>query len=319
MSRRTSNAARVIPNVPMQKWDIKSCGAGALSSVLQHYGDETPMAVWDAALPKTRGGVMSIDLVLAARQKGFDSQLVTGDRPMVERELLDGRPVILMLQVIQAPGKGYDFFHYVVLDGIDPQRKLVRAQFGDAKARWIRFERLELAWKGGAYTAIVIRPGDPARELLRTAVALEDSGKVTEAAKAYREIVATHPSSAVAWTNLGNAESRLGNRAAAEEAFRRALAIDERSPDALNNLAWLLYEDKRFEEAESLARRAVSLPAPDAWMRLDTLARIQLARGSCRDAVRTWREAVEGMPQSRATEREGLRRDMLLAHDACRS
>jgi hypothetical protein len=319
MSRRTGSEARVIPNVPMQKWDIKSCGAGALSSVLQHYGDPTPMATWDASLPKTRGGVMSIDLVLAARQRGFHADLVTGDRPMVERELLDGRPVILMLQVIQAPGRGYDFFHYVVLDGIDPARRLVRAQFGDAKARWVRFERLETAWKGGAYTAIVVRPNDPARELLRAAVLLEEKGEVAEAARAYRDITAVHPGSSVAWTNLGNAESSLGNREAAEAAFRKALEIDPRSPDALNNLAWLLYEAKRLEEAETLARRAVDLPAPDAWIRLDTLARIQLARGACHAAVQTWRQAVEGMPPSKAAEREGLRRDMLLAHDGCRS
>src|SRR5687768_15909430 len=85
MSRATSSSAKVIPNVPMQTWDIKSCGAGALSSVLQHYGDPTTMQEWDASLPKTRGGVMSIDLVLGARQKGFDARLVTGDQQMVER------------------------------------------------------------------------------------------------------------------------------------------------------------------------------------------------------------------------------------------
>ncbi|HUP47222.1 MAG TPA: cysteine peptidase family C39 domain-containing protein, partial [Thermoanaerobaculia bacterium] len=123
-SREAGNAARVIPDVPLQLWDIKSCGAGSLSSVLQHHGDSTTMQEWDAILPKTRGGVMSIDLVLAARQRGFDARLVTGDRLMVERELLDGNPLILMLQVIQAPGRSYDFFHYVVLDGIDTERSL---------------------------------------------------------------------------------------------------------------------------------------------------------------------------------------------------
>ncbi|MGZ5474254.1 MAG: cysteine peptidase family C39 domain-containing protein, partial [Thermoanaerobaculia bacterium] len=96
----------MIENVPMQKWDIKSCGAGALSAVLQHYGDPVSMAEWDASLPKTRGGVMSIDLVLAARERGFDANLVTGDAGLVDAELRAGRPVILMLQVIQAPGKG---------------------------------------------------------------------------------------------------------------------------------------------------------------------------------------------------------------------
>src|SRR6476646_1860745 len=106
MSKRPTTSAMVIPNVPLQKWDIESCGAGSLSTVLQHYGDATSMSEWDHTLPRTHGGVLSIDLVLAARQHGFDSRLVTGTQATVERELLDGHPVILMLQVIQAPGKG---------------------------------------------------------------------------------------------------------------------------------------------------------------------------------------------------------------------
>jgi hypothetical protein len=55
MSQTPTPSATVISNVPMQKWDIKSCGAGALSTVLQHYGDPTTMKDWDVALPKTRG------------------------------------------------------------------------------------------------------------------------------------------------------------------------------------------------------------------------------------------------------------------------
>lgn len=301
MSKRPAPTAQVIPNVPLQKWDIESCGAGSLSTVLQHYGDTTSMDEWDRTLPRTHGGVLSIDLVLAARQKGFDARLVTGDRATVERELLDGHPVILMLQVIQAPGKAYDFFHYVVLDGIDTTGHLVRVQFGDRKARWVNFDRLENAWKGGGHAQIVIEPRDPAAGALRAAVALEDAGKYADAATAYRAILAEHSDSAIAWTNLGNTEVKLGDKAAAEDSFRKAVAIDPESADALNNLAWLLYQEKRFDEAEPLARRAVAAPAPDAWMRLDTLARIELARGACAEAAATWDRALQNVPpESRA-------------------
>ena len=62
----------------MLKWGIESCGAGSLSTVLQHYGEPTALETWDATLPKTRGGVLTIDMLLAARQKGFDARLVTG-------------------------------------------------------------------------------------------------------------------------------------------------------------------------------------------------------------------------------------------------
>jgi predicted negative regulator of RcsB-dependent stress response len=318
ISRSTSGAAKVIPNVPMQHWDIKSCGAGSLSSVLQHYGDPMTMQEWDAALQKTRGGVMSIDMVLAARQRGFDARLVTGDRQMLERELLDGRPLILMLQVIQAPGRGYDFYHYVVLDGVDHGRGLFRTQFGDGKARWVKFKRIANAWKGGGYAAILVRPKDPASDALRAAVMMEEKGQLDDAAREYRRILNDHPDSVLAWTNLGNVEMQRQNRQAAEQAFRKALTLDASSADTLNNLAWLLYEEKRLEEAETLARRAVDTPAPDAWMRLDTLARIQLERGACADAVKTWERAIASVPQSRATDRVQIARDLHRAREACR-
>lgn len=303
MSHSPHPSATTIDNVPMQKWDIKSCGAGALSAVLRHHGDTTTMDEWQEKLPKTRGGVMSIDLVLAARQKGFDAQLITGDATLVEAELRAQRPVILMLQVIQAPGKGYDFFHYIVLDGYDPMKKLIRAQFGDGRARWTTMRRIEPAWKGTKFATILIRPADPNVKALRAAVQLEEQGKFALAAHAYREILQNDPRSFLAWTNLGNAEMRLGRRAAAEEAFRKALEIEPDSADALNNLAWLLLEEKRVEEAEPLARKAVVAKAPDPWLRLDTLARILLARGACAEAEMTFRQAIEQVPATRAAER----------------
>jgi len=317
-TQHASPTATVIQNVPAQKWGIESCGAGSLSTVLQHYGDKTTMQTWDATLPKTRGGVLTIDMLLAARKSGFDAQLVTGTPALIQQELQQGRPVILMLQVVDSPGKHYDFFHYIVADGIDPATGLIRTQFGDGQGRWTSFDRLEKAWSGGGHAAILIHPGTTS-DALRAAVALEDAGKYADAATAYRTILAQHPDSLLAWTNLGNAETQLGNRAAAEEAFRKALAIDATSRDALNNLAWLLYESKRYDEAESLARKAVAQHGPDSYMVLDTLARVLAAKGSCNEALSTFREAIDAVPQTHASARSDLEKAMTAAQSSCRS
>lgn len=306
MSRATSARAVVLPGVPMQRWDIKSCGAGSLAAVLQAHGDTKTMEAWQAELPKTRGGVMSIDLVHAARARGFDASLVTGSREIIDAELRDGRPVILMLKVIQAPGRSFDFFHYIVIDGYDPERRVYRTQFGDGHARWTTIERLAPAWKSTKNATIVIRPRDPNAAALRTAVRLEEEGKLALAAHAYREILQRDPDSVLAWTNLGNAEMRAGRRAAAEEAFRKAIEIDPEAADALNNLAWLLYEERRIDEAEPLARRAVETPAPDTWSRLDTLARILAARGACDEAKLKFRQAAQQVPPSRTADRAAI-------------
>lgn len=302
-SVRPGTSATVLSSVPVQKWDITSCGAGALSSVLQHHGEPTTMDELQNTLPKTRGGVMSIDLVLAAREKGFDARIETGNGALLAAEVLEGRPVIAMLQVVQAPGKGYDFFHYVVVDGYDAERNLFRTQFGDGKSRWVSLARLEPAWRATKHATIVIRRPDPATEALRAAVRLEEEGKLALAAHAYREILAEHPGSFLAWTNLANAELQMGRRAAAEEAFRKAIQLEPQAADAMNNLAWLLYEEKRLDEAEPLARRAVAIPAPDRWTRLDTLARILAAGGSCDEARRTFGEALAEVPASRSADR----------------
>lgn len=303
-SAHTSPAATVIPNMPMQKWGIESCGAGSLSTVLQHYGDPTTMQQWDVALPKTRGGVMTVDMLLAARRKGFDAQLVTGTPALIEAELRSQRPVILMLQVVFAPGQAYDFFHYIVVDGFDPEGELIRTQFGDGKARWLPFKRLEKAWNGGGHAALLVHDDEPAA--LRAAVTLEEEAKYAEAADRYRAILQRHSDSAVAWTNLGNAEMKLGQHAEAEEAFRKALTTDPTSRDALNNLAWLLYQDHRLDEAESLARKAVAQRGPDSYLILDTLARVLAAKGACDEAMRTFQAAIDAVPVSR----DGARADI---------
>ncbi len=317
-TQHTSPSASVIPNVPMQHWGIESCGAGSLSTVLQHYGDATTMNAWDATLPKTRGGVLTIDMLIAARKSGFDAQLITGTPAIISDELRQGRPVILMLQVVDSPGHHYDFFHYIVADGIDPERGLVRTQFGDGNGRWTTFDRLEKAWSGGGHAAILIHPR-AAAEALRVAVALEEAGKYAEAARAYQAILDQHPDSLLAWTNLGNAEVQLGNRNDAENAFRKALAIDPSSRDALNNLAWLLYESKRYDEAEPLARKAVALQGPDSYLMLDTLARVLAAKGSCNEAMTTFRAAIDAVPPARTAARGDLEKAMADAQTNCRS
>ena len=304
----------------MLKWGVESCGAGSLATVLQHYGDSTSMQQWDASLPKTRGGVLTVDMLIAARQKGFDAQLVTGTPELIANELRGGQPVILMLQVIAGPGQAYDFFHYIVADGIDVERNLIRTQWGDRQARWVSPARLEKPWSGGGHAAILIRPrtsDDEIRIALRNAIALEDDGKYAEAAARYREILAAHPDSVVAWTDLGNAEEQLGNRAEAETAFRKALAIDATSRDALNNLAWLLYQQKQLDEAESLARKAVAQPGPDSYLVLDTLARVLAAKGSCDEAVRTFQQAIDAVPSSQARARADIEQGLRETRRSC--
>jgi Flp pilus assembly protein TadD len=61
-----------------------------------------------------------------------------------------------------------------------------------------------------------------------------------EAALLYAEGLATHPNDAAAWVQYGHALKEAGDRRQAEEAYRRALALDPGLPDTHLQLGHLL-------------------------------------------------------------------------------
>jgi hypothetical protein len=289
-SQSPSPDANVLEHVPVREFEADNCGPGSLSVVLNALGDPVTEAELVVALPRAPGGgVLSVDLLLAARQRGFSASLVSGSEERVRAEIGEGRPVILLLKLLNVPGRSKDIYHYVVVDGIDPGRDLLRFQFGDGKVRWTTLEPLEDAWKGAGYALLTVR----VRPDLSEAVALERAGQLDAAAAQYRLILEGHPESVRGWVNLGNVRSQQGQDAAAEQAYRRALALAPEDPDALNNLAWLLLRrGSDLEEAEQLALAAATSRGPDRAQVLDTLAHIQGARGRCDQADATFEEAL---------------------------
>jgi tetratricopeptide (TPR) repeat protein len=320
-SRAHGSGATVLEGVPVREFGVDRCGAGSLSAVLNYFGDPISMEELDSALPKaSNNGVLSIDMLLAARRRGFEARLVEGSPELLTETLLAERPAILMLRLLNAPGLDGDYFHYVIADGVDPDRGLYRLQFGDGRQRWAPLEGLERAWKGTDHALLLVESPAEARSAaapdtpvasraapsaLAYGMALEEAGRSDEAAAVYRDVLDREAETARAWTNLGNAEGAQGRTAEAEAAYRRALALDPAHRDALNNLAWLLLEEgRRLEEAEELAARAVAAGGPDPHLALDTLARVQAARGRCSEAAESARRAVERTPPGSAARAE---------------
>jgi tetratricopeptide (TPR) repeat protein len=182
---------------------------------------------------------------------------------------------------MDAPGNNDDLFHYVVLSGIDVSRGLVRMHYGDSKMRWVPLQPLARSWEAGGYATFLIRPRKKhaaTQDDLRRAVVLEEMGKTADAIALYRHYLNSNPSSTVGWTNLANAHASAGDTQLAEVEYRNALFIDRDYFEALNNLACLLLQQKRFDEAEALARRAAGLNHSDRNVALNTLAQILSAR-----------------------------------------
>ena len=302
-----SDATFVIPDVPLRAWKDNQCGSGALAAVLNRFGDPVSEQQLDATLDKgLRGGVVSVDMLLEARRRGFDAELVPGSVAIVRDSVLSGSPVILMLRSVNLPLRGRDAYHYVVIDGFDAERELFRLQWGKGSARWVRISSLDRSWRATQNATLLVRGRSASAlrddELLKRAVALQESGKAEAAIALYRDLIARDVSSPLLWTNLGNAQRDAQRAEDAETSYRRAIELDPQHRDALNNLAWTLYESRRLDEAAAFARQAASIDGPDSQYVFDTLGDIEAARGDCVAATAALRRAAEATPADARAE-----------------
>lgn len=128
---------------------------------------------------------------------------------------------------------------------------------------------------------------------------LRRAGRPAEALSRARALADAHPDDAAAHALVGESASAAGEVAAAEAAWRKALALAPDDPTVLNNLAWLL-RDRADQRAEALdlARRAVD-GAPGVGAGWDTLAELHFRAGDLDAALRANARAIEVDPELR--------------------
>ena len=115
--------------------------------------------------------------------------------------------------------------------------------------------------------------------------------------------------------HLGTLDMGAGKFGPAEQRFRAILALQPDNATALNNLAWILVQQKKSGALE-LARRANTL-APDRPAFMDTLAVTLAAEGDLPGAVEWQRKAVgKADPAAAPTYRLGLAKLLLQNRDA---
>ncbi len=129
-------------------------------------------------------------------------------------------------------------------------------------------------------------------------LALERTGKVSEAAWQYEEALRIRPDDAEAHNYLGLALKRMGNAPEATGHYEEALRINPDYAEALNNLAWLLATRPPTESGDAvravaMAERACKLSDDRVARYLDTLAAAYAAASRFNDAITTAEKAVE--------------------------
>ena len=136
--------------------------------------------------------------------------------------------------------------------------------------------------------------GDDEVLTMRLASAYEAGGKLAEAEKELRRLVADDPLNATALNSLSYMFADRGTRLAeAVELAQRAVKIEPGNPSYLDTLGWALFKQGKADEADApLAKAAAVLTANSVIQdhHGDVLAR----RGRNADAIAAWERALAG-------------------------
>jgi len=152
--------------------------------------------------------------------------------------------------------------------GYDLRQDVVILRSGRERRHLVPFKLFERTWRRSDYWAMVALPPDrlpaSAEEItyLQTVAGLERLQRWQEVKTAYASALARWPDSETARMGLGNSLYAMKDLSGAEQAYRHVTLANPTLAPAFNNLAQVLAEQGRLQEAEHAARRAVSLGGP---------------------------------------------------------
>jgi hypothetical protein len=212
-----------------------------------------------------RKGSLQIEMLVAARRNGLVAYQLEPSLTDTLREIAAGTPVVVL--------ENYGFriwpkWHYSVLVGYDLDRDELIRRSGLKPRQLMPFAVFEYLWSTDGHWAMVAVPPDrvpvTATETRygNAVIALEKTGNVKNAHAAYNAMLRRWPSSLVGLMGRGNTAYALKDLAAAESAFREASQHHPGAAPAFNNLAHVLAERGKLDDAIVAAEHAVSLGGP---------------------------------------------------------
>ncbi|MGH8230466.1 MAG: tetratricopeptide repeat protein [Steroidobacteraceae bacterium] len=125
--------------------------------------------------------------------------------------------------------------------------------------------------------------------------ALKASGRLDDAATAYRRALALKPDHAPAHYNLGVVLDALGSADQAAAAYARAVALNPQHAEAHNNLGNALQAQGQLEQALASYRRALALK-PNYAEAHGNLGNVHRSQGRLEDALASYRNALAHKP-----------------------
>ena len=137
---------------------------------------------------------------------------------------------------------------------------------------------------------------DPPSQTARTKLPPEQQGDLfmarkmfREAVEAYREAPQTSP---VVWDKIGIAYHQLGDLNAAKKSYEKAVKLDPKYADAINNVGTILYSQKNYRGAITRYNRALVL-APETASIWSNLGTAYYARGKYAEMSQAYAKAMD--------------------------
>jgi hypothetical protein len=100
-------------------------------------------------------GSLTVDLLLAAENRGLGAEMIEGGLDRVKSELEAGHPVIAFVNT------GFSFYpvgHYLVLTGYDDRRQCFFAHSGLKRDQEISYRKFDKQWEKTERWALLILP-----------------------------------------------------------------------------------------------------------------------------------------------------------------
>jgi tetratricopeptide (TPR) repeat protein len=255
-----------IVQTPFFPQDRYQCGPAALATVLSSHGvDITPDALVEQVYTPGLTGSMAEELTATARRYGMLAYPLSPLLKKLLAEVAQDHPVL----VLQNLGLGWvPRWHFAVVVGYDLDAQTLLLRSGTTRRWTTPLATFERTWARGRHRAWVIVPAGTvphtaeALPYLRSAQALERTGKPGAARQAWLAGTVAWPENFRAWMALGNSYYATGEFAAATPAFLRATKLSPLEPAGWNNLAYALVKNRCPHAAQQAASCARQL-APD--------------------------------------------------------
>ena len=247
-----------VPFFPQQEYQ---CGPAALATVLVNAGTQiSPDELVKTVYLPGRQGSLQVEMLAAPRRYSRVSYQLAPRFDALLREVAAGNPVVVLQDIGIGPVTNW---HYAVVVGFDYPAGELYLRSGETRRLAIPFTIFEYTWKRGNYWAMVVMP--PGRipvtageaDYLTAISTMERVGEPGATALAYSAFLERWPGNAAASVGLANRQYALGALVEAEVTLRRAAARHPDSVPVLNNLAQVLSDRGRNEEALALIEQAV--------------------------------------------------------------